>query len=480
MSYVTGFTNDIFISFAHVDNSEGWVEGFQTRLRNRLIQIGVQVTIWRDSKLRGTDEFSPEIFDQLRNSALLISIISPTGIRSRWCQEERQRFEQFTALNGGFRVGNLLRAVKVVKTPLDDDAHRPLFGTLGYEFYERESQTNVFREFDLLSSEFHDKLNRLAQDIKGALNALRDQSSRSDRLCVYLAATTSDLDDKRQQVARQLEDWGYSVLPVMPLPSDSASFRATVSTALEESDLTVHLLSNQRGLIPEDEEKSIVALQYELAQERLLDRIVWIPPGTTPHPAVLTSIEQGSQEGVERLEGQTIGYLKDIIEGKLRVLRETPSARLASDALKIYLLCHRQDNPYVEGASGGARVLELESYFVNKGMGVSLPPVNVVDERLRREDHRATLKCSDAVLLYWGTAEELWFRENLRELDTARRRRSRRRRFAEAIYLSPPPSPAKRPVRNRKDFVVIEQFDEFDAEKLKPFLGLLTAIGQAP
>jgi hypothetical protein len=426
MAYLHGFTNDIFISFSHADNWDGWVERFQDHLSHRLTQIDAPVTIWRDSKLRGTDVFSDEIFDQLKGSALLLSIVSPTGIRSRWCHEERNKFEQFAALNGGLRIGNVLRAVKVVKTPLDDDAHRPLFGTLGFEFYEREPQTELFREYDLSSAEFRDKLNRLAHDIKRALNSLRNLAPGAKRFCVYLAATTSDLDVQRQAIARQIEDWGYSVLPDATLPSDSASFRAAVNSDLEKSDLSVHLLSNKSGLIPEDEEKSIVALQYEFAQARLLDRILWILPGTNPHPTVLTSINLGPQDGVERLEDQTIEYLKEIIEGKLKSFRETPPPRQASERLNVYLVCHRQDNPYVEEASGGERILQLQAYLASKGMGVTLPPVNVVDEKLRRKDHRDTLKCSDAVVLYWGAAEELWFRENLRQLDTARRRFSRR------------------------------------------------------
>ena len=112
MPYVPGFTNDIFISFSHDDNWDGWVEKFQDHLSHRLVQIGAPVTIWRDSKLRGTDVFSDEIFTQLQQSALLVSIVSPSGIKSRWCEDEREAFERFAALNGGFRFGNHLRAVK--------------------------------------------------------------------------------------------------------------------------------------------------------------------------------------------------------------------------------------------------------------------------------------------------------------------------------------------------------------------------------
>lgn len=471
MSYLPGFTNDIFISFAHIDNLDGWVEQFQKRLTNRLAQIDAAVTIWRDSKLRGTDDFSEDISEQLKNSAILVSIVSPSSIRSRWCQDERQKFEQFAALNGGFRVGKTLRAVKVVKTPLDHDAHRELFkDTLGFEFYEREAQTSRIQEFDLTSPEFRAKLDDLAQDIKQALNAVGSLGTPgSEKLNVYVAPTSTDLDESRQTIVRQIEDWGYNVLPAGPLPLDSSSFHSMANAALEKSVLSVHMVSSQRGLIPEDEDKSIVALQYELAQARLMDRILWVMPGSKPNPNVLSSIEQGSQKGVERVEDRTLEYLKEVIGARLNRLRkEAPLLQESSDKI-VYLVCHPSDNPFAEDGLGPARLLELKSYLDSKGMIVWLPPVNVTEEKQRRKDHRATLNVSDAVVIYWGKADEVWFRENLRELITARARRSSRRRLAEAIYFSAPPLGAKSQYRNQLD-LVFEQFENFQPEGLKPLL----------
>src|ERR1044072_4182068 len=117
MSYVPGFTHDIFISFSHSYNSDGWVDKFQDHLNHRLIQLGAPVKIWRDPKLGGPDVFSDEIFTQLQRSALFIPIISPSWDESPWCEDECQAFERFAALNGGFRVDSQLRAIKVVKTP---------------------------------------------------------------------------------------------------------------------------------------------------------------------------------------------------------------------------------------------------------------------------------------------------------------------------------------------------------------------------
>src|SRR6267154_1837154 len=101
--------NDIFISYSHADNQSGWVDAFHTSLANWLTKLGTTPRIWRDGKLRGDDVFSDEILDQLKHSAILISIISPNGMKSNWCEKERQRFEQFAVSRGGFRIGNAVR-----------------------------------------------------------------------------------------------------------------------------------------------------------------------------------------------------------------------------------------------------------------------------------------------------------------------------------------------------------------------------------
>lgn len=67
MAYVPGFEHDIFISYAHVDNTpveedkDGWV----TKLHASLLALIPQkigraegFTIWRDLKLSGNDEFA--------------------------------------------------------------------------------------------------------------------------------------------------------------------------------------------------------------------------------------------------------------------------------------------------------------------------------------------------------------------------------------------------------------------------------------
>lgn len=95
------------------------------------------------------------------------------------------------------------------------------------------------------------------------------------------------------------------------------------------------------------------------------------------------------------------------------------------------------------------------------------------DADKRKRDHRETLKLSDAVILFWGDADETWFRETLFELMKARCTARRNRPFAaEALYLSRPLRQEKAQYRSHLDLVV-EQSGTFQPESLSAFVDRL-------
>jgi hypothetical protein len=305
----------------------------------------------------------------------------------------------------------------------------------------------------------------------------------ASRLGVYVAATTSDLDQQRKAVIQQLSAWGHPVLPSDSLPVDSGNFRSAVVSIVAECGFSVHLMSGQRGMIPEAEERSLIAVQYEVAASRRLERVVWVAPGTQPHPTVMATVNEGAQEGLELLEGQTIEDLKDVLEYKLKRLHGKALATRSTGKANVYLVCDHIDHPHAEEAGQNGdpihrdRTLKLEKYLTSKGFVVWLPPVNVQEKKKRDKDHRETLKLSDAVVLYWGQADEGWFRENLRELTKARTTRSSRPFSAEAIYFSYPHRSEKDQYRSHLD-LAFEQFEDFRPDALKPLIQRLSRFGE--
>ena len=103
----------------------------------------------------------------------MISILSPNGLDSSWCQQERERFERAARSTGGLRVGSKTRTIKVTKTPSAGDRHRDIFATLGYEFYRRDEQTHNFSEFHPTSAEFDHLIHEISQEVYAWLGSVQ-------------------------------------------------------------------------------------------------------------------------------------------------------------------------------------------------------------------------------------------------------------------------------------------------------------------
>ena len=98
MAYVPGFSNDIFISYSHLDeltpdDGPGWVSDFHRHLLIQVEQeLGANIKIWRDPRLTGATDFTKELEKQVRGSAMLVAIVSPGYVNSKWCDWELSGF----------------------------------------------------------------------------------------------------------------------------------------------------------------------------------------------------------------------------------------------------------------------------------------------------------------------------------------------------------------------------------------------------
>jgi hypothetical protein len=478
VAYTTEFTNDVFISFAHVDNTENWVTELHRQLQDRFVQLGADVTIWRDKKLSKADEFSPEIFDQLRKTAVLVSVITPRCIHSNWCADERRKFEFFATLNGGLRIGNTPRAFNVIKTPLEGDRHRGLFGSLGFEFYARDRDTTLFAEYQPESVEFRNRVNELALTVLNLLKLVAARRLPPRRNAVYIALTTPDLKEIRAKVVEELSALELAVLPTENfVPIDTVGFREAVEACLTECKVSVHFGSPLRGPIPEGEEESAPVLQYRMAASASLPRVIWIRPETDIAPDFRMCLKEVGLQGADLLDKPTLTVedLKSAIRNRIRILDDAPSVRPdPAQRVSVYLLCEGADHPAAQ-TSDQEIPRQVAQYLNDKGYTVWLPPVNITNEQLREDDHKETLEVSDAVLLLWGVAGEYWFRKRLRELATIETRRSHRPMYGRALLFAKPPD-GKGQYHSFLD-LSIEQFSEFEPDRMKPFDDLISRRG---
>ncbi|HEY0003507.1 MAG TPA: hypothetical protein VGB17_01760, partial [Pyrinomonadaceae bacterium] len=261
------------------------------------------------------------------------------------------------------------------------------------------------------------------------------------------------------------------ILPDQELPLYGPTLKEAVRQSLERSQLSIHLIGSHYGVIPEEETRSIVQIQSDLAGERNggFQRIIWMPTGlqtTNPMQQSLIDRFRLSLNGHQRTEllQTKLEDLKVLIAEKINQrLKPAPvdSASLQSEdgPPSLYLICDRQDMDEIR---------PLEDYLYNQGLDVVLPAIEG-DEAQILQDHKENLLMCDAVLIYYGRANEIWLRMKQRELQKIAGYGRTRPLLAKAIYVSGPQTEAKERLRER-DALVLKSFEGFTSASIEPLL----------
>jgi len=467
MGYVPGFEHDIFISYAHVDNTstedkDGWV----TRLHASLLKLIPQkigraenFSIWRDRKLGGNDEFVETLDAAFRRSALMLTILTPSYLASTWCGKELDGFTSQPHSKFGRTVGDKNRVFKVMPSPhIPPDEHPVLLrGSLGYQFYTMNEMTGTEERFRRTTEQDPDqrfwlRLDDLARDIAFVLKKMRDIAMGKDPgtvtpafsgPVVYLAEVTDDLIDQRDEIRRTLEQHNVKVLPEVELLHTAASSIEASREALRRAQLSVHLLGQFYGRKPAGEEHSFIHLQYleALAEsknrenDRPLPRLSWLKKGFDLSSAdvrqkeFLTSLEDDPGNGGELLK-TGMEELKDTILAKVT---PQPVTTLEDDPF-FYISCTADDSE---------RARRILACLRSENCQGIISPAEGADEDALRKHHRANLRRCDVFMILYGRAPEMWVQNKAMEaFDIAKRRKKKPMK----MYVCDWPPPLKNDV----------------------------------
>ena len=400
---------------------------------------------------------------------------------------ELREFCRLADKTGGLLVGDKLRVFKVVKTHIERAQHPPEFQKqLGYEFFEIDKITQRPVAFGQelgrnRDQRYWSKLDDLAWDVKQVLSIInpRGRSPAQGSVffraqgTVYLAQTTRDLSGERDQIKRELQNRGYDILPERELPFISPNYEEAVRECVARAKLSVHLIGGIYGIVPEGASHSILRLQNEIAAERNRDesfsRLLWLPVGLTAHEEVQAQFiehlrtDATTQRGAELLQ-TPLEELKNVIQLRLsgngHSIKEKPSGETPP---KIYLIFDKRD---LEG------VVPLNDYLsVDKHYQVLLPLIDDegVDDSQGFEIHKDNLAQCDAVLIYYGNANQIWFEYKQRDLKKIAGLDRKSLLAAEAVYVARPKT-AHKQLFNSPDTLVIKNFDDFSPAVLDSFI----------
>jgi serine/threonine protein kinase len=489
--------SDIFLSYASIDDQpvvsgrQGWITQFHRNLKVRLEQLsGEPVRIWPQANPLGKGEAPEEVNLLLPEAKTLVSVLSPPFVRSEGCRSQVSAFWKSAEESGSLEVDRQPRLFKVVKSPVDSkefpaDVAPFLHRLRSFEFFEWDPDSGRLREFDeafgdLALQRYHERVYDVAYELRQVLKNMQARDAAARKAApggktIFLAATTADLAAQRDQLQRELIALGHRVVPERPLPIVASELEAAVRSYLVDCDLAIHMVGDRYGLVPEDTELSVVALQNRVAAEvssgDSLKRFVWIPRGLVPRDerqaAFLRELARDPEvhRGAEVIS-DTLENLKTLLRArwsKEAAPKEAEAAGGSARPPRLYLICAPEDEKAIE---------PLEDFFYEQGIEVSLPGFEAGEDE-HQQIHIQNLTDCDGAIIFYGAAGNHWVDFNIRDLQKAQGYRGSLPIGARAVYVAAPLNHRKERFKSVSTEVIRQAAERFEPAALSGFVRTL-------
>jgi hypothetical protein len=415
MALTPGFEYDIFISYAHVDNAafpgqaDGWVEQFYKNLNLLLAQrFGRMdmVKIWWDNKkLDGSVLFDNSIESGIKKSAIMICLNSPGYIESKYCQQELDTFyKKSQAEKTGLKVGERSRILNVLLNNIPFAKWpKELSGTSGFPFHDAKEAADFGDRVDTLSSDFKMQM----QDVRDAVwNLLNDfpkvlatdvmpmpvQPGKSkDAFTIYLGEVADTLRSPRKRIITELEKKGFNVLTGVPPPDEAAAHEQATNDAIENADLSIHLLDEFPG-------REIVGAsdiwypqkQTQLAMQGSKSQMIWVPAETDfsiiedeKYKTFLQEVESGkaASKRYEFIRGSKSTLAQEIIDYAEQVKAQLMVNKADKGKLSVLLDTHFSDQLYALDLSKALIENQIQP-FINPQEDDPRKNINLLGDRI--------------------------------------------------------------------------------------------------
>jgi WD40 repeat protein/GTPase SAR1 family protein len=370
-------------SYSRRDNHDGYVSALIRRIEKRceLITGAAMHSLLLDGlESRNSIDLAAEY---IGGADVLVVLTSPSYFNSKWTKRELETFVQRRGLERVFKV-ELFPAMNQMEFP-------ELENLMGYRFFTPGDRAP--RQLELAQAESQQILQGLAWDIVQAAQA-RSELDATDA-DIYLVPATSDLEDQRQALYRELLSARHRVVlgTSSPLSWPRNPVRATLS---------VFLLGKA------DQEEAARLLEHPsfLPNEKGRGRrLIWRPAGEPASSAGGSLFERFVQR-----EDPLVTVLESSFEHlRSAVLREFDRSQREGASTRPF-------NLYLHGREKDTDALrEIAKALSERGYSVRLPAVEGGPAARRQAFEDALRECSGVIVYCADRGEESWLRATIEE-----------------------------------------------------------------
>ncbi len=414
MALIPGYEYDIFISYAHVDNiafpgqKDGWIEQFYKNLNLMLAKrsgrLGIVKIWWDNKKLDGSVLFDQSIEEGINKSAIMICLNSPGYIASDYCKQELDFFyKKAQKEKTGLKVADRSRIINVL---LNNIPHTQwpteLSGTSGFPFHDATESEDFGDPVDTLSTEFRTQMQsirdavwKLLNDFKEQFAGTEQQQSKQekdkDTFTLYIAEVADTLRTPRKRLITELEKKGFSVMTGIPPPDEADAHEQATTAALQETNLTIHLLDEYPGReIVGDPDIGYPQKQTELALHSSISQMVWMPAETDfevmeeeKYKLFLQELESGkaSSNSYEFVRGSKGSLAQEVMDFATQVKAQKMQKQAEKGIVSVLLDTHFMDQLYALDLSKTLLENNIQP-FINPQEDDPKKNINLMGDRL--------------------------------------------------------------------------------------------------
>jgi hypothetical protein len=291
---------------------------------------------------------------------------------------------------------------------------------LSYDFFERTSHTRRSKASDTgsigRSPILYSKYLDIAYDFIGILKATDTTDSNESKIkYIYLGPTTVELNNYRDEIRRELQYYGFRILPMVNSPSNSQDLEDITRLSLKKTNAVVQLMGSQYGDVVKGSKYSLTELQNKIIKEYMeketekpLKRYIWIP-------SHIKINDQRQALFLNRLRRDDAGYNTEIIESPIETFKTILAGRLGENNIlfneeyenisKVYLLTEESsvkdsEKLYAPLSSAGLKVQTLD---YSEQIGIYAR-------------HLQKLRECDSIIIYQNIENKFWLNSKLRDI----------------------------------------------------------------
>lgn len=311
-----------------------------------------------------------------------------------------------------FKIG-----LEPLKKPLKNNNLDQL---LSYDLFERiafaRKSKNITADAIGQSQVLYSKFLDVVYDFIGILKASDPSISNESNInYIYLGPTTAELNNFRDEIRRELQHYGFRILPMVNMPANAQDFEEVTILSLKKTDAIVQLLGPQYGEVVKGSKYSMTELQNKVIKEfmsketdKSIKRYIWIPSHTKIN-------DQRQALFLNRLRRDDAGYDTEIIESPIETFKTILSGRLGGNHVnfkeeyenisKVYLITEESsvkdsEKLYAMLSSSGLKVLTLD---FSEQIGIYAR-------------HLQKLRDCDSIIIYQHIDNKYWLNSKLRDI----------------------------------------------------------------